>query len=82
MERMERALDTDGAIVLMKVGKRLPEILALLKKKDLLQSGVFVARAGLEDEKIVTDPSTLENADPRTGYLSIILVNAERKSKA
>lgn len=82
MERLERALDGDGTIVIMKVGKRLQEILALLRSKELLDSSVFVARAGLEGERIVTNMRELEGADPKTGYLSIILVDAERKWKA
>jgi precorrin-2/cobalt-factor-2 C20-methyltransferase len=81
MEQLDKALDGTGTIILMKVGKRLPGIIQILSRKKLLNSSVFVARAGLEGEKIVTDLTTMQDADEKTGYLSIILVDTERKGE-
>ena len=81
LNSVRSALDNNGTIVLMKVGKRLREIIALLEEKDLLQSSVFVARAGMEGQHIETDMTKLKGADEKTGYLSVILVDAERKKR-
>jgi precorrin-2/cobalt-factor-2 C20-methyltransferase len=78
LEQLDQSLNGKGTIVLMKVGKRLPDILTMLARKNLLKSSVFVARAGLEGEQIVTDLSTISDVDEKTGYLSIILVDTER----
>ena len=75
-------MDTQVELILMKVGKRLPDIIPILERKNLLSSSVFVARAGLEGEKIVTDLNTIQDVGAKTGYLSIILVDTERKNKA
>lgn len=81
LEQLDRSLDGKGTIILMKVGKRLPAILPMLERKNLLKSSVFVSRAGLEGEKIITDLSTIQNVDEKTGYLSIILVDTQRSYK-
>ena len=82
LDQLDQSLNGNGTIVLMKVGKRLPDIIPILERKNLLSSSVFVARAGLEGEKIVTDLNTIQDVDAKTGYLSIILVDTERKDRA
>lgn len=73
-----RAIEGGGNVVLMKVGDRLQPILALLEELDVIDRAVFVAKAGQDDEVVVTDLRSLKLSDPRTGYLSIILINANR----
>lgn len=65
----------DGTVVLMKIGKRLPKIIALLDEMDLTDCAVFVARAGLEGERVETDINALRDDQDDAGYLSIMLVH-------
>ena len=69
-----REFDT---VVLMKVGSKLDEIVALLKELDLLKSSVLVSRVGCPEEKIIRDFHSLRK-DDRGGYLSVIIVKTRR----
>jgi precorrin-2/cobalt-factor-2 C20-methyltransferase len=77
---VRRALQAGGTIVLMKIGRRLPEVLALLREARLLEHSVFIARAGLDGQRMVPDLRNLHCDDPEMGYLSLILVHAGRRS--
>ena len=79
LEAVRRALTGGGTIVIMKIGKRLKEVIKLLEKADLLQKGVFVSRAGLAGQRIERDLRKLIAGGPEIGYLSIILVHAGRQ---
>lgn len=81
LETVRNALDNDWTVVIMKVGARLQDILSLLDERGLMDSAVFVARAGLDGERIETDMRKLVGLDDKTGYLSVIIVDAERKRK-
>lgn len=76
---IEKALNFDGTVVLMKVGKRLEAILGLLRNQRLIERCVFVARAGLDGERIETDLARLLVTDPHLGYLSTIIVDAKKE---
>jgi len=79
---VERALASQGTVVLMKIGGRLPEILDLLRKRDLIDQAVLVARAGQPEERIITDLGSLSPEDAaNVGYLSVILVHGGAKGK-
>ncbi len=82
LEIVREAIDGERTVVLMKVGKRLPEIVALLEARGLAQRSVFVARVGLEGERVETDLTRLKAGGEQLGYLSVILVPAERKVSA
>ena len=79
LSNVSRALDFGGTVVLMKVGKRLDAILDLLGSRGLLDRSVFVARAGLEGERIETDLEHLKKDDPQLGYLSTMIVDARKE---
>jgi len=77
---VRRAVEGGGTVVLMKIGKRLPEILDLLEEEGVIHNAVFVSHAGLEDERMETDLRRLRGEKEEAGYLSIILIHAgERK---
>jgi len=80
---VRRALQSGGTVVLMKIARRLRDILDLLDEAQLLDHSVFVARAGLEGQRVVTDLRMLRAEAPEVGYLSVILVHAnpERDSE-
>jgi precorrin-2/cobalt-factor-2 C20-methyltransferase len=75
---VKNALAQGGTVVLMKIGKRLESILDILEEEGLLDRAVFVGRAGQVGQRIETDLRRLRTNEPTTGYLSIILVHAER----
>jgi precorrin-2 methylase len=65
----------------MKIGKRLPQILALLEESDSIDRSVFVSHVGMENELIETNLSNLRNGDKeKRGYLSILLVHKRKES--
>jgi len=82
LDVVREALDGERTVVLMKVGRRLPEIVALLEARGLANRSVFVARAGLEGQRVETDLTKLKAEGAELGYLSVILVPAERKAPA
>ena len=75
---LDAALQTNGTVVIMKVGKRLDAILDRLEERKLLEKSVFAAHVGMADEHIETDLRKLRGLGDKTGYLSIILVDASR----
>jgi precorrin-2/cobalt-factor-2 C20-methyltransferase len=82
LDVVREALDGERTVVLMKVGKRLPEIVALLEQRGLARRSVFVARAGLDGERVETDLTRLKSEGAELGYLSVILVPAQRRAPA
>jgi precorrin-2/cobalt-factor-2 C20-methyltransferase len=77
-----RALQAGGTVVLMKIGKRLPEVLDALEEAGVIEQAVFVARAGLDGQRIETDLRKLRQHKGEVGYLSVILVHANKRSDA
>lgn len=75
LEDVRQALKEKRTVILMKIGKRLPDILDLLEDAGYIDRSVFVSRAGLSDQRVETDLRTMRNENPEAGYLSIILVH-------
>lgn len=71
------AIERGGTVVLMKIGKRLPDILAIMEETGVIDHGVFVSRAGMLDQRVETDLRAMRIDSPEVGYLSIILIHAE-----
>lgn len=81
LKTVRAALRRGGSVVLMKVGARLREVLAVLKEQRLLAHAVLVSRAGQDGQRIEMNLRKLKAHDERAGYLSVILVQAnERKA--
>ncbi|MBI2191563.1 MAG: precorrin-2 C(20)-methyltransferase [Planctomycetes bacterium] len=78
LTEVKRALQGPGTVILMKIGKRLGDILDALEEAGLLDQAVFVAHAGAAEQRIETDLRRLRDAGPEAGYLSIILVRCLR----
>jgi precorrin-2/cobalt-factor-2 C20-methyltransferase len=76
-----QALQTGGTVVLMKVGKRLEEILGILEEAGVIDNAVFVARAGLAGQRIELNLRSLRGQSPETGYLSVILVHSPGRAQ-
>jgi precorrin-2/cobalt-factor-2 C20-methyltransferase len=70
-----RALITSGSgVAIMKIGRRLVQLIELLDQCAALERSVFVARAGLPEQKIEMDLSQLKDAPADAGHLAVILV--------
>lgn len=76
LSAVKEALAKQATVVLMKIGDRLREILDILEESGAMEGAVLVSHAGMPDQRIETDLRTLRNADPKAGYLSVILVHA------
>lgn len=70
--QLDSALREHSSVMIMKIGKRLPELKNYLESKGLLKSSSFIRRAGFPDELISSDPGEL--GDEESGYLSIMMV--------
>lgn len=78
METIEKAVEEGGGLVLMKIGARLQAVIELLDRLEVLESSVFVSRAGLPGQRIETDLRRLRSADEGAGNLSVIIVQPKR----
>lgn len=70
-EKIERAMEASDNVVLMKVYKNFPEVVAMLEEHDLAENAVLVSRAGLEGEQIFHDVAA--HRGEKLNYLSTIL---------
>jgi len=75
LEEVRRSLKERGTVILMKIGRRLPDILDILEEDGLIDRSVFVSHAGMSNQRVETDLRALRNAGDKAGYLSIILVH-------
>jgi precorrin-2/cobalt-factor-2 C20-methyltransferase len=77
---VRRALASGGTVVLMKIGKRLKELLVVLDQHSVLDRSVLVARVGLSGQKVETNLRRLLQSGADTEYLAVILVHASDPS--
>lgn len=71
---IEAAIATGGGVVLMKIGRQLQELIALLERSGALERSVFVSRAGLPEQRVETDLRRLRGAEENAGNLAVIIV--------
>jgi len=77
---VRRAVEAGGTVVLMKIGKRLGDILDILEELGVIGDAVFVQRAGQPTQRVELDLRKLRGEDAEAGYLSVILVHANRRT--
>lgn len=71
-ERLKEVIEHTDNVVILKVYRHYGEILQALKELNLSERSVLVSRCGLEDERILWNPTEgLEGIPP---YLSLLLV--------
>jgi precorrin-2/cobalt-factor-2 C20-methyltransferase len=75
------ALDRGGAVVLMKVGRRLDRVLDALETRNRLDQAVFVSHAGMPQQHVETDLRRLRGLSEKAGYLSIVIIQADRSEE-
>ena len=74
-----QAVKAGGTVVLMKIGKRLGDILDILEETGVIGDAVFVQRAGQPTQRIELDLRKLRGESAEAGYLSVILIHASSK---
>jgi precorrin-2/cobalt-factor-2 C20-methyltransferase len=72
-EALEPVIRANDIVVLMKVGHRLPWVLTLLQRLQLLEHSAFGSRIGMPDGLCLRDLTPLLEAMP-SGYLSTMLI--------
>lgn len=75
LENVRQSLVTGGTVILMKIGRRLGEILDLLEEAGMIDRSIFVSHAGMDNQRVETDLRRLREEGSDAGYLSIILVH-------
>jgi precorrin-2/cobalt-factor-2 C20-methyltransferase len=73
-DEIERTLLSFDCTVLLKVGPVIGNILALVERVGLLESGVYVRRCGQPEQQIETDLRALA-ADPPADYFALLIVH-------
>jgi precorrin-2/cobalt-factor-2 C20-methyltransferase len=73
-------IETHDIVVLMKVGARLPWVLALLREMGIAGHCAFARRIGLPGEMLAAGLENLD-ADEATGYLATLLIRRTPREK-
>ena len=73
MPELRRVIEVQDIVILLKIGHRLPAVLALLDDMAIGKYCAFGAHIGMEDEIVSVGISGLSKANP-TGYLSTMLI--------
>ncbi|MBI5892677.1 MAG: precorrin-2 C(20)-methyltransferase [Deltaproteobacteria bacterium] len=71
-EKIRQTLKDFDTVVLIKVNKVMDKIISILEELDLKNNAVFVSKAGLPDEKIVTNLDSLKGK--KLDYFSMVIV--------
>lgn len=78
VEELRNIIESNDAIVIMKVAKKLPQVMDLLEEMGLLKETVLGSRVGFEDEKLVSGAAGSFDVAEKEGYLSTLIVRNRR----
>ncbi|MBI4378522.1 MAG: precorrin-2 C(20)-methyltransferase [Nitrospinae bacterium] len=81
MEDLREIIVKNDTVVIMKVAKRLPEVINLLQEMNLLPHTIFGSHVGLEGERLVSGQDGLFALSEDEGYLSTIIVRKRTKTQ-
>ncbi|WP_347987758.1 precorrin-2 C(20)-methyltransferase [Methylomonas sp. AM2-LC] len=70
--QIEAMLNDFDTLVLLKVKPLLDDIIALLRRRDLLTQSRFIEKAGAPEERMIVDIASLEGQ--KVNYLSLIII--------
>ena len=77
---LQQDIATHDIVVLMKIGHRLPWVLALLREMGVAEHCGFARRIGLAGELLSTDVESL-SADAAIGYLATLLIRKTARER-
>ena len=72
IDELRPILNSFDTVILMKVAKKLDEVIELLEDMELIDNSLFASYIGFENELITRDLQSLKGAG--RGYLSVIIV--------
>lgn len=78
--QLRQLLSDFDTVILMKVGRVLPQILAALDELNLLENSLYAERVGMPEERIVLGPELRTLQNQRRPYLSLLIVR-QRKNR-
>jgi precorrin-2/cobalt-factor-2 C20-methyltransferase len=67
------------SVILMKVGRRLPQIIATLEELSLLESAVYAEHVGMPEQRVVRNLAELRGY--QAPYLSLLIVRRTRETR-
>jgi precorrin-2/cobalt-factor-2 C20-methyltransferase len=67
-------LEEFNTVILLKIAKQLPGLIALLEEIDRLKDAVFISQVGLEGQRVIRDLKQLPQLEKEPGYLSLIII--------
>lgn len=79
MGELREVIEQNDTIVIMKVAKKLPDVLALLEEMGLIKDTILGSRTGLEGEKMINGADGPFDVTEKEGYLSTLIVRNRRK---
>jgi Precorrin-2 methylase len=79
-QSLRNDIETHDVVVLMKIGKRLPMVLHLLREMGISGHCALASRIGLSGETLCGDVSGLAD-DATLGYLSTMLIRRAERAK-
>ena len=77
---LRRDIETHDVVVLMKIGKRLPMVLEILRQMGISEHCALAARIGLPGETLCDDLGALPETDS-LGYLSTLLIRRTARER-
>jgi len=77
---LRAAIQTNDIVVLMKIGERLPSVLALLREMGIAAHCAFGRHVGMGDQLVYTGVQAME-PDKSLGYLSTMLIRKSSPEK-
>lgn len=80
MGELRQDIEGHDIVVLMKIGRRLPQVLALLAEMGIARQCAFARRIGLPGELLCPDVSQMDPAQ-ELGYLSTMLIRRHPREK-
>jgi precorrin-2/cobalt-factor-2 C20-methyltransferase len=78
MAELRATIELNDVVVLMKIGKRLPEVLRLLHELEIARFCAYGHRVGMPEAVVQPDVSRLPDAGPN-GYLATMLIRRQAR---
>lgn len=80
LEALRADIESHDVVVLMKIGKRLAQVLELLHEMKIAEHCVLGKRVGLEDEVLCGIEDIASSGEKDLGYLSTMLIRKESRA--
>jgi len=74
VKKLRDLITSGSSVAIMKIGHHLPQLIELLDQWGAIERSVFVARAGLPEQRVELDLNQLRDVPADTGNLAVILV--------